>query len=247
MTDTPLLIGVTGHRDLTADSVEIAMVEVRNFFTKLKNSLPNTPLKLMSGLADGADRLVAKTALEMGIGVQAVLPMPRSMYEKDFSAESLDDFIELIDSDNVELIELSLPSSMNPSSAAKYGAERDQLYAQLGEYLILRSGILLALWDGCNSDLTGGTSDVILRYLNAGGAGINTDNEVIFLDEIPAQADGPEFVYWIPVERTDSDRSLPAGTARNGCYLSGNLGPNTLYRQMEMPEELSLQLKHHEA
>lgn len=247
MTDTPLLIGTTGHRDLTADSVEKAMVEVRDFFSKIQKLLPNTPLQLMSGLADGADRVVAKTALEMGIDVQAVLPMPRSMYEKDFSPESLDDFNELIDNNNVELIELPLPSSMNPSSAAEYGVERDQLYAQLGEYLILRSGILLALWDGFNSDLTGGTSDVILRYLNAGGAGINTDKEMVYLNEIPAQADGPEFVYWIPVERTDSNGSLPADTARNGCYLSGNLGPNTLYRQMEMPEELALQLKHLDA
>ena len=247
MTETPLLIGITGHRNLTASSAAKANMEIRHLFTELQKSLPNTPLHLMSGLADGADRVAVKAALEMGVDVQAVLPMPRSMYEKDFSPESLDDFNELIDRDNVELIELPLPGSMNPSSAAKYGTERDQLYAQLGEYLILRSGILLALWDGCNSDLIGGTSDVVLRYLHAGGTGTPANIPEMFEVEISVQAEGAEFVYWIPVERCGDDDVYVPKSAYQAVYLSGNLGPNTLYRQMDMPDELGLQLQHLDA
>lgn len=243
MTKTPLMVGVTGHRDLILESEKLVSGQVREFLANLQSSLPNTPLMLMTGLADGADRLVARVALELGILVQAVLPMPMAMYEKDFSRESREDFKSLISQEDIELIELPLPQDVDADLVAEYGPERDKLYAQLGEYLIERSGILIALWDGSNSDLLGGTSDVVLRYLNAGGAGSSVQKEILFLDKTETNAGGPEFVYWVPVTRASVELEV-APLPEQGIFLSGNLGCNTLYKQTSMPKELQLQMQH---
>src|SRR5579871_4386673 len=87
----PLVIGVTGHRDLRpAAHAELASC-VRTILVDLRTTYPNTPLLLLSPLAEGADRLVAEVSLEPAIGARLMvpMPMPRALYERDFeSAES---------------------------------------------------------------------------------------------------------------------------------------------------------------
>ena len=82
----PLVIGVTGHRDLRDQDCEILSQRVRSLLLELKAKYPFTPIILLSALADGADRLVARVALEPGIEARLIapLPMPRRCYEQDF-------------------------------------------------------------------------------------------------------------------------------------------------------------------
>src|SRR5207249_11638681 len=47
---------------------------------------------------------------------------------------------------------------------------RNAMYANLTDTRIRRSSLLLALWDGRPSNLSGGTADTVLRYL-----GVHTD------------------------------------------------------------------------
>ena len=55
------------------------------------------PLRLVSSLAEGADRVAAEEALSAGWELQSPLPFPKEEYEKDFaSSESKDAFAELI-------------------------------------------------------------------------------------------------------------------------------------------------------
>src|SRR5271170_7773111 len=63
----PLVIGVTGHRDLRADARPAIAAQVREILLNFKTSYPSTPLVLISPLAEGADRLVADVALETEI------------------------------------------------------------------------------------------------------------------------------------------------------------------------------------
>jgi hypothetical protein len=91
----PLAIGVTGHRDLRDQDVEGLSASVRSIFKSLqgKGDQPHppcgeaycyTPLVLFSFLAEGADRLVARVALDCGACLVPVLPMPTEEYAKDF-------------------------------------------------------------------------------------------------------------------------------------------------------------------
>ena len=96
------------------------------------------------------------------MAVRAVLPMPISDYEKDFSDEGLATFRRLINTDEVVVEELPLSDPLNPN--------RDSQYLMLKDYLVRRSNVLMALWDGVANQLSGGTSDVTLSYLTGASA-----------------------------------------------------------------------------
>ena len=72
----PLVIGVTGHRDLVPDEVAGIDVIVRELFTDLAERFPDRRLQVMSPLAEGADRVVALVAEDLGIDLIVPLPMP---------------------------------------------------------------------------------------------------------------------------------------------------------------------------
>ncbi|HEY1295491.1 MAG TPA: hypothetical protein VGJ60_20625, partial [Chloroflexota bacterium] len=62
----PLLVGVTGHRDLRHADQRYLEGAVRAVLHDLRTRCPSTPLILLSPLAEGADRLVARVALDEG-------------------------------------------------------------------------------------------------------------------------------------------------------------------------------------
>src|SRR5439155_17705848 len=72
----PLVIGVTGHRDLRPEDYERLSSAVVEFSQLLRQRYPHTPLILLSPLAEGADRLVAEVSLRMG--ARLVVPLPMS-------------------------------------------------------------------------------------------------------------------------------------------------------------------------
>lgn len=80
----PLVLGITGHRDLREEDREALEAFVGGVFTDLRARYPRTPLTLLSPLAEGADRLAARVALESGVRLIVPLPMPRELYERDF-------------------------------------------------------------------------------------------------------------------------------------------------------------------
>ena len=82
----PLVVGVTGHRDLAAGEIPAIAQRVRELFNRLQRAYPHTPIVLLSSLAEGADRLVARTALECGAQLYVVLPMQVVEYERDFAS-----------------------------------------------------------------------------------------------------------------------------------------------------------------
>src|SRR5262245_23190451 len=80
----PILVAETGHRDLVAAEVDELRRRVRAFFEQLAQRWPDAPLMLLTSLAEGAGRLVAREALALRIPLVVVLPMPASLYRADF-------------------------------------------------------------------------------------------------------------------------------------------------------------------
>jgi CheY-like chemotaxis protein len=78
----PLLIGVTGHRDLRPADCPVLERTVRRAIQRIREKCPHTPLIVLSALAEGADRLVARAALDLGLSLIVPLPMPQAEYEK---------------------------------------------------------------------------------------------------------------------------------------------------------------------
>ena len=155
----PLVVGVTGHRDLVPGEVAMLRSRLEEFFDHLAGTFPDLPPKALTSLAEGADRLFAEVALERGIPLVAVLPMTRDEYEQDFvSTDSRDEFRALLA--RAEVIELGPPPTESLFPPAE-GPDRDRCYAEAGMFIAAHCQVLVALWDGLPSDKRGGTADVV--------------------------------------------------------------------------------------
>ncbi len=139
MSNIPIVVGVTGHRDLRKEDLPALRSAVMAEFTKIKYQCPHSEVWLLSSLAAGADMLCARVALEMGISLICPLPMEQTEYEKDFAAEELDEFRDLI----ANATECFVVEPIEPVVEG-----RDFLYRQAGIYVAVHSHVLMALWDG---------------------------------------------------------------------------------------------------
>jgi len=93
----PLVLAVTGHRDLRAEDEGPLKQRIQSIFAEFRQKYPHTAIRLLSGLAEGADRLAATVALESGEQLIACLPTEKSIYETDFETiESRQEFDELL-------------------------------------------------------------------------------------------------------------------------------------------------------
>jgi hypothetical protein len=158
----PLVIGVTGHRDLVPGEIPQIRQRVREFLTDLKNRYPALPLRVISALAEGGDRLIAEEALALDIPLIAALPMAPEAYRDDFATpSSAAQFEGLLGAAArvLELPRLAGTVAEDPGLASEQNRQRQ--YAQLGIFLCAHCHILLALWDGKASDQLGGTAQVV--------------------------------------------------------------------------------------
>ena len=80
-----LTIGITGHRDIPIEDEELLKPTIKSRLLHLQETYKNTPLLILSGLAEGADRLVVEVADELGIAFAAILPLPKNDYATDFN------------------------------------------------------------------------------------------------------------------------------------------------------------------
>ena len=80
----PIVLGVTGHRTLRAGDEDAITARLRTLLALIKAEAPSSPILLLSALAEGADRLVARVALREGAQLIAVLPLEKVDYETGF-------------------------------------------------------------------------------------------------------------------------------------------------------------------
>lgn len=160
-----LLVGVTAHRDLVPAEVPALEAAVESFLARLGSVHPALTVAVMSGLAEGGDRLVARRALARGIPVVAVLPLAIDDYRTDCSSEEsaveLDALLQ-----RSQVIHLPLAEGNDAESVRRPGPARDRQYAELGVFVSSHCQVLLALWDGRPSEAAGGTSDVVHFHLH---------------------------------------------------------------------------------
>lgn len=162
---TPLVVGVTSHRNLAASEVDGLRERVRDFFTYLQRTFPLLPLWVLSPLAEGGDQLVAEEGLAVGARLIAPLPFARAMYVQDFADPVTRARFDSL-SARAEVIELPLLPGNTPESVARQGPARDRQYTQVGVFTASHSHILLAIWDGRTSDRLGGTAQIVRFHMD---------------------------------------------------------------------------------
>jgi len=156
-----IVLATTGHRDIPPVDYDILAASIRSYLRKIQICYPHHPLILLSALAEGADRIAAKVALECGVELGAVLPMERGDYIEDFvSAESQHEFFELLKMATWQVV--VQPEDVDDPEDP---SQRDRCYVAVGEYFCSYAHQLITLWDGQNSNEPGGTADVVRMFL----------------------------------------------------------------------------------
>ena len=176
------IIGVTGHRDL--DEVDRpALTQTVNACLAEIESLEPTKIQcLITGLAAGADQLVAECALDRGWTLHAVL------------ASSVDSFaLTMSASDALRLRNDLLPRCAEVTIVKHDGSEEKTGYVAVACLIVERAEMLIALWDGKASRGAGGTADTVTRYLEAKPSNLS-------------QLKSTRTVYWVRSRR----RGAPA-------------------------------------
>src|SRR5512141_3273051 len=93
---TPLFIAVTGHRTLAAEHQERVAAEIRHALVDLQARVPHTPIRIVSGLAEGADTIVTQIGLDLGMEVEAVVAAPLERYRSGLTVAARHDFDSIL-------------------------------------------------------------------------------------------------------------------------------------------------------
>jgi hypothetical protein len=170
-----------------------------------------TPLVLLSPLAEGADRIAALAAIDTGVHLVVPLPMPKTEYESDFPG-SLEQFHSLMRKADCWF---ELPY-VDGNSAENIGnqANRDRQYQAVGQYVARHCQILIALWDGveCTDEQACGTAAVVKYQLEGVSSVLSyaVDNPIRRLRPQPSLLEHTErgLVYHIWTRKQDDDIPL---------------------------------------
>ena len=204
-----LTVGVTGHRHLRDQDLALHVECIEAFFDDLHARYPHTPLRVLSLLAEGADRLPVEVALARGYQVLVVLPLAMHDYERDFGDRvgAFRDLLARIPDENV----FELPPTASEQREYTFDAVHDPdracsaHYEQAGHFVATHCHVLLALWDGVPNGLPGGTGEVVNYKLTGRSPTLPTAIEMI---ELPDS--GP--VAWLKVRRGDDDRAASSAS-----------------------------------
>jgi len=160
----PLLVGVTGHRDLRREDIPRLETEVERVLDGIAERAAGELIVVVSALAEGADRLVASVGVGRGCRLVAALPMSPEVYEEDFETEeSREEFRRLLNRADRWF-------AVSEGRVDDPAGDRVLCYALAGAWLVWNCRALIALWDGLETGKAGGTSEVV-RYAREGVPG----------------------------------------------------------------------------
>lgn len=168
----PLVIGMSGHRDPLKDYESKSRERFEAVLDAITLAVPNTPLVLLNGLAKGCDQLVAGWAKEWSdrqgpwnggsrLIIVGALPMPLDEYRHDFAQEELEALRNAL-SHCAYALELPVHGLGTAPSGIPRDT-RDRWYDQHAAFIASQSSVVLAFWNGEDTQSPGGTASVIRR------------------------------------------------------------------------------------
>jgi hypothetical protein len=207
----PLVIGVTGHRDLRDQDIPALERAVGEAIKRLKRDYlhgdKETPLIVLSALAEGADRLIARVAMAQGAKLIAPLPMEPDEYRRDFEPGLKPDAAAEFDRMKSEALAAPVMRYANDNTRENVREEsrRALQYREVGLFIVRHCHVLIALWNGDEHDPSvGGTAEVVSFKRD----GIPLDAAA----SVRASLDAPEMG---PVIHVVTPRAKPGGNVKD--------------------------------
>lgn len=138
-----MIVGVTGHRFYDEPTAGYLRVQVRAL---LQGWADDGEVRVVSSFAEGADQLVARVALDLGLALDAVLPA--ADYRATLDAAFRSEFDRLL-------------AAAATATTLDHAEAGPPAYLDAGREVLARSDVLLALWDGAPARGTGGTAEIV--------------------------------------------------------------------------------------
>ena len=139
------VVGFTGHRQLrdpegVARAVATVLEELRG--------RGGAEWIALSSVAAGADLVFARTARRLGLGWEALLPLPPADFRADFTPEAWSGVETLLaEAEHVRVV--------------SEGASREDAYLDCGMETVNQCDVLVAVWDGGDARGRGGTAEIV--------------------------------------------------------------------------------------
>jgi hypothetical protein len=229
-----LRVGVTGHRQARLHDSELSRIEddLKGVLALIRAEAEALHRRyawafadadplfyFISPLADGADMLSARAAIDAGFRLLAPLPFPREAYREDFGSDGVSALQSLLSSADA-IIELD--------AGRGSGEEESRAYLQAGLITVQQADILIAIWDGEDARGVGGTAMIKDAAVDAG-------KPVIWINAAHASAPGflPESAGLSVeegVKRALSRALAPPAAEDIEHSFAGNTKARTAYR-----------------
>src|ERR1700760_2968390 len=162
----PLVVGITGHRDLRQQDIRTLERLFAEILTRLQDDYQGTgdrvPIVLLSALAEGADRLAARVALSAGAKLAVALPMTSAEYKRDFETDESQNEYEQLLSQSLSTHVMGFAPGNTLDNIRTDPICRAKQYRAVGVFIVEQCDVLVALWDGNDKDRAmGGTAEVV--------------------------------------------------------------------------------------
>ena len=174
-----LRVGITGHRDISRRygdnypaieaQLAAALATIRSAAEAIaaadrgRGAYRDAPplLRMISPLAEGADRIAAEIASRLGYRLLAPLPFAQAEYENDFDDESKAEFRRLLARAEAEEGVIALDGGRGTPTG-------DQSYDAVGRFVTRGADIMIAIWERGRWGGMGGTGDIVAFALRSG-------------------------------------------------------------------------------
>ena len=178
-----IYICITGNRDISNEQSIFIKKNIEDF---LKKSLENKNLEeiiILTPLADGVDRIIADVVLDNFSDMKILVPLPfgEEIYKNTFGKglkinnisqkESIKEYENLLEKikkhnkcDDVYInLKFDKENYLNQNMDEQRKIRNEQ-YTLLGEYLIEKSDILIAVYDKNREIKKGGTIEIVNKF-----------------------------------------------------------------------------------
>lgn len=153
--DQTFIIGAVGHRKLKGNPGAIG-TKIADMLEQIAAEHPDVEVSLLSSVAEGADRVLIASAVELDISYDCVLPCSPTCFREDFHSHgSIDEFERLLEAARSVTI---------PTEAM----DKESGYLWASDFILDRAVALIAVWDGAPGHGPAGTAETVTRALQCG-------------------------------------------------------------------------------
>ena len=178
-----IYIGITGNRDISEEQIVFIKERIEEFLSNCQKDNEFVELIVLTPLADGVDRIIANSIIENFSNIKILVPLPFSefIYKNTFGKglkvnkisefESIKEYESLIykikkhnKCDDIYInLKFDKENYLNQNTDEQRKIRNEQ-YTLLGEYLIEKSDILIAVYDKNREIKKGGTIEIVNKF-----------------------------------------------------------------------------------